>query len=317
MEEAAHVFEQAGDDAALSTVWTELAGIEWMPCRYDRAAIAAGRAIDHARRSGDERLLAGALLIRIIAAVHGSTSPEDGIRLLDDLGPELSRSRQMEAIALLARAFHQGMRGSFPEARRMVADSIEVSRSLGLRFDLAGAYEALGHLERYAGDLTASERAFRENYDLLDELGDEGHKSTAAANLALALSYLERFDEAEPYADIAVRVAAEDDLASQAPGRSARALVLASRGELDEADRLAREAVDLYLHAKAEAPSTQADTCMDLARVQRTAGEFEDAARSAREALALYERKGNRPGAAFTRAFIEELRSDGSSHPSS
>jgi tetratricopeptide (TPR) repeat protein len=93
--------------------------------------------------------------------------------------------------------------------------------------------------------------------------------------------------------------------------------VLASRGELDEAERLAREAVDLYLHANAEAPSMQADTCMDLARVQRTAGEFEDAARAAREALALYERKGNRPGAALTRAFIEELRSDGSSHPSS
>ena len=305
LEEAVHVFEQAGDDAALATVWTELAGIEWMPCRYDRAEIAAGRAIDHARRSGDERLLVAPLLTRIIASVLGSTSPEEGIRLLDDLGPDLSRSRQMEAFALVARAYHHAMQGSFPEARRMFAEAIDVARSLGLRFDLAAHHEELGHLERYAGDLRASERAFRENYDLLDELGDEGHKSTAAANLALALSYLERFDEAEPYAEIAVRVAAEDDLASQAPGRSARALVLASRGELDEAERLAREAVDLYLDANAEAPSLQADTWMDLARVQRMAGKLEDGARAAQEALALYELKGNRPASASTRAFIE------------
>ena len=34
-------FEDLGDDAALATVWTELAMIEWMPCRYDRATLAA------------------------------------------------------------------------------------------------------------------------------------------------------------------------------------------------------------------------------------------------------------------------------------
>ena len=32
-----------------------------------------------------------------------------------------------------------------------------------------------------------------------------------------------------------------------------------------------------------------------------------DAARSAREALALYERKGNRPAAAATHVFIDQL----------
>ncbi len=37
LEDAVRVFEVLGDDAALATVWAELAQIEWMPCRYDRA----------------------------------------------------------------------------------------------------------------------------------------------------------------------------------------------------------------------------------------------------------------------------------------
>jgi hypothetical protein len=90
--------------------------------------------------------------------------------------------------------------------------------------------------------------------------------------------------------------------------------VLAARGELVEAERLAREAVDLL--AGAETPNSEADAWLDLAKVQRMAGNTEDAARSAREALARYERKGNQPAAASTRAFIDELgqqRSDNSS----
>src|SRR4029453_11982511 len=103
----------------------------------------------------------------------------------------------------------------------------------------------------------------------------------------------ERFEEAQTYAEMAVRIAAEDDLASQTAGRSARALVLAARGEFAEAERLAREAVDLY--ADAETPNPQGDAWMDLAKVLRTAGKSAEAAAAAREALGFYERKGNAP----------------------
>jgi hypothetical protein len=81
--------------------------------------------------------------------------------------------------------------------------------------------------------------------------------------------------------------------------------VLAARGELAEAEHLAREAVELY--ANAEAPNFQADVWMDLARVLGTAGKRAEAEEGAREALVLYERKGNAPAAALARSFIEEL----------
>jgi len=305
LEEAARAFEELGDESALAVVWSELAQIEWMPCRYERAEVAARRAIEHARRSGDDRLLTAPLALLLGAQMLGTTRPEQGVATLDDLATDLARSRQMQAFALVFRGYHRGMQGAFSDARLMYGEAIAMSEALGLRFDLSAHNEELGHLEYYAGDPVASERAFRKNYDILDEAGDEGHKSTAAASLALALCDLERYDEAETYAEMAVRIGAEDDLATQSPGRSARARVLAARGEFDEAERLAREAVELF--ADAETPNFHGDAWMHLAKVLRLAGKPDDAERAAREAFALYEGKGNEPGAALAQAFVDEV----------
>jgi class 3 adenylate cyclase/tetratricopeptide (TPR) repeat protein len=305
LEAAARHFGELGDDAALATVWTELAEIDWMPCMYERAERAARRGVEHARRSRDLRLLEHAGAVLLAASMFGPARWEEGLRTIDELAEDAALSRHLEEFALVARAYFVGMRGEFDEARRLLRLADEIATSLGLRFDVGANREQLGTLERYAGESVAAERAFRENYLILDELGDEGHKSTGAANLSLALCALGRFEEAEPYAEEAIRIAAQDDTASQAPGRSARALVLAARGELAEAEHLAREAVELY--ANAEAPNFQADVWMDLARVLGTAGKRAEAEEAAREALALYERKGNAPAAALTRSFIEEL----------
>ncbi len=305
LEEAARTFEELGDDAALATVWTELAEIEWMPCRYERAERASHRALEHARRSGDERLLDDALESLIAAQLYGVATPEDGLRTLDGLAEDISRSRKLESWALVVRGFFEAMEGSFDEARRRMRLAVEIGEALGLRLMVAWQEGELGYLELCAGDAVAGERAYRRNYEILDELGDEGHKSTAAANLARALCALGRFDEAEPFATIARSVAAEDDLASQVAGRSAQATVLAARGEFAEAEQLGREAVRLY--ADAECPNLQGDVWMDLAQVLRMAGKPADAEQAARQALALYERKGNRPASESAREFIDEL----------
>jgi class 3 adenylate cyclase/tetratricopeptide (TPR) repeat protein len=305
LEEAVRYFEERGDDAALATVWTQLGEIEWMPCAYDRAERAGRRAVEHARRSGDPRLLEYAVFILLAACMFGPATSDEGLRMIDELAEDLAGSRHLEEFALVVRAYYVGMRGEFDESRRLLRLAEEIATSLGLRFDIAASREQLGNIELYAGEPAAAERAFRENHRILDELGDVGHKSTGAANLALALCALGRFEEAEPFAEEAVRIAAEDDTASQASGRSARALVLAARGEFAEAERLAREALELY--ANAEAPNFQADVWLDLARVLRAAGKGAEAHDAAREALSLYERKGNRPGAGLVQAFIDEL----------
>ena len=301
---AVRVFEEIGDETGQATVWTELAGVEWMPCRYNRAELAARRAVELARRSGDERLLAHALLTLVTAQMFGAATPEEGLRTLDELGEDLSRSRMLEALAMVVRGYCLAMEGDYAETRRLIGLAGEIFQGLGLRIAVAATEEELGDVELRAGDAAAAEAAFRRNYEILDALGDEGHKSTAAANLARALCALGRFDEAEEYASIARAVAADDDVASQAIGRSAQAMVLAARGEHPEAERLAREGVELF--AEAEAPNFQGDAWMDLARVLRAAGKEAEAGAAAGEALGLFERKGNGPSSAEARAFIGE-----------
>ena len=293
LEEAKSAFEELGDDAALATVWTELGMVEWLPCRYDRAMLAADHAIEHARRSGDTRLLNNALVPLIAGQMFGPATPDEGLRTLDELRDDLSDSRLHESLGLSLRAMYAAMQGSFDEARRLMVLARDVAEAIGAGFALAAHAEQLGHIELYAGDLEASERAFRFNYESLEGMGDEGHLSTGAALLGRALCDLGRFDEAERYVEIALRMGAADDLATQSPARSAQALVHASRGEFAEATQLAREAVELL--AEAESPNFQGDAWMDLAQVLRMAGKPEAAGHAAGEALAFYERKGNRP----------------------
>jgi tetratricopeptide (TPR) repeat protein len=163
----------------------------------------------------------------------------------------------------------------------------------------------LGCLEMWADDASAAESAFRATYVLLEESGDNGHLSTAAAELALALCHLERFDEAEGYAHGARALAAEDDLASQTTARAAEARVLSARGNHAEAVSLARDAVQLY--AAAETPNYQAEMSMVLSEVLRSAGDLDEAAIAAREALGFFEAKANRPAAALARSLLDSL----------
>jgi Flp pilus assembly protein TadD len=67
--------------------------------------------------------------------------------------------------------------------------------------------------------------------------------------------------------------------------------VLARRGRLAEAERVATEAVELA--ADSDMLGMQAGALLDLAGVLRLAGRDEEAAPLARQALALAERKGH------------------------
>jgi class 3 adenylate cyclase/tetratricopeptide (TPR) repeat protein len=306
LEEAIRRFEELEDETGLATAWRALSFLEQLPCRFDRAVRAANRAVKHARASGDDVLLTESLLTMLAPKVFGSASPDEAYRTLDSLIEDVSRSRSLEAWVLAVRGAFEAMEGSFKEARRLINVAIEIQKTLGSSV-WAGLFEAfLGDAESAAGDSIAAEHAYRRGYELLDAYGFVGYKSTVAANLAHALCTLGRSDEAAEFASIAQSVAAEDDLASQVLGRSAQARVLSSRGALEEAEQLAREAVELC--AEAEAPILQAEVRMDLAKVLRIAGKPADAEHAAREALALYERKGNAPAAALTRALIEELQ---------
>src|SRR3989304_5744822 len=100
-------------------------------------------------------------------------------------------------------------------------------------------------------------------------------------------------------APLGERAGAEDDVSTQVLGRSARARILAARGSAEEAESLARDAVE-----RSEATddlNMRADTLVDLGEVLRTAGDRAGAEAALASALELYETKGNASAAEAAR----------------
>ena len=142
-----------------------------------------------------------------------------------------------------------------------------------------------------AGDPVAAERILRRGYAVLEEMGDTALLSTTAAFLGQALIAQDRHKEAEGLAEISAELAAGDDLITQVLWRGVRARCLAVDGRLDEAERLAREAVTLA--ETTDFVNQRADALVDLGIVLGRLSRAEDAQATFGEAIRLYEQKGN------------------------
>ena len=188
--QALDVFEGLGDERGLATAWGALADVEWLPCRFDVARGAAERAAEHARRTGERELLARALVVRAAAELHGSARSEEAQRSLDEMLSEIGREGLFGQVALVHEGLFTAMRGDFARARQLSDEAIAIAERLGVSFFVAAAQGFRGHVEMLAGNPAAAEPALRREYEIHERLGDEGHRSTSAANLAVALCRL-------------------------------------------------------------------------------------------------------------------------------
>ena len=129
------------------------------------------------------------------------------------------------------------------------------------------------------------------SYEAMAATGDTAFSSTAAGNVATALAALGRWDEAERYARICVDTAAAEDQESQGLGRQTLALVLAHRGELESAEKVAREA--LAIRAGGEYLNAHGDALFVLGEVLVLEGRVAEAREAYESAAEQYRRKGN------------------------
>ena len=161
------------------------------------------------------------------------------------------------------------------------------------RFDVA----------RLEGDAARAEELAREVCETAEATPALNNFMLYCCNLAQALLELGRDDEAEQWLERGRETAPSEERLPQMLWRQVRGKVLARRGELEEGERLAREAVALAArHGHAEA---HGDALLDLAEVLALAGQ--DARAELGQALALYERKGNLVMAERTRSRLAEL----------
>jgi class 3 adenylate cyclase/tetratricopeptide (TPR) repeat protein len=286
VEEARPLFDQAGYDAGLATLWDAVCWAEHNRCRFDAGAGAAERATEHARRAGD-RQLEQMLLPLLVADTGLGTKPLD--EYLPWLNEVAARYGDQPWIDTW-RSSTLGLLGRFEEARALHAKTITASQERGARIPEAVIAQTGWRIELEAGDLHAAERIARRGCELLDEMGERSWLSTQACQLAESLYALGRDEEAVEWAELGLELGASDDVITQMLARQVLAKLAARRREHPRAATLAGEAVALA--ETIQHPVAQADAQMDLAEVLALAGQTERATAELERAAALYERKG-------------------------
>src|SRR6185369_46690 len=151
----------------------------------------------------------------------------------------------------------------------------------------------LAEIALYIGDYDAAAGHLHELCDWLEEQGLLGYLCTFASDLGRVLCSLGRFDEAEPLARRGRELAEKGDATAQASWRRTQALVHVHCGAYAEAERLAREAVEIM--EQTDGLNFQGNALCDLAEVLLAAGRDEEAAAALVDALGRYERKHNLP----------------------
>jgi tetratricopeptide (TPR) repeat protein len=198
------------------------------------------------------------------------------------------------------------MLGEADEARRLAAQGRSIYAELAMTDLLAAETMETAWMPLRAGDPAGAEEELRPAYETLLASGNRGALCCVAAVLAEALYQQGHCDEAHRLTEESENAAASDDILAQVWWRSVRAKVLARRGDVEQSERLAREAV--ALSDPTDWIPVKASALLDLAEVLRLTGKPTEAVEPLERALALCEAKGDVVGARRARSSLAELR---------
>jgi len=275
-DRAIPLLEHLEDDVGLAKAWWLRSELHLSACRWGERAANLERALEHAKRAGDE-VEQGTIAAQLALAVYyGSTPVDAAIERCEVLVAEIPAHRSLEASITGTLAGLRAMQGNFDEARRLQADARRMYEELGQRFRVAVRSLIAADIELLAGQPAKAATILRWASEALREMGARPATATIDAFLADALADAGAKDEALRYSAASRESAAEPDVVSQVMWRVAAAKVT------DDA-ALARDAVRLSM------PTDYPDL---KARALSAAGNREAAAEE-------YRRKGN--AAAFAR----------------
>jgi tetratricopeptide (TPR) repeat protein len=306
LEGVIQVLEEFDDKAGLARA-LGLAGM----LRYWQGEAAAAmaeleQAVGHARQVGDRTQEAAILNYLLLAILWGPTTVDEALERVEEIREGAQANRRLEISLLRTRAQLDAMKGRFDPARELLAQATTLAAELGLEFMLVGGVpHQAGYVELLAGDALAAERALRPACEALERMGDWGHFATLAPKLADALFIRGGHDdEALRLTELAERASTPGVADEDIGWRRVRAKLLARRGDLGEAERLAREATGRA--ALTDLLDDHAQALADLAEVLRIGDRPDESTTVLEEALHLHERKGNFAGAARLRAALAE-----------
>ena len=287
--DAITLLEAAGDHAGLAEVWSTLAnGVYDMTGRYLDQEHAAEQMLHEGALAGLQMTYPGMLTA---ALVYGPRPAREALRRLEaGIGVHSAPPETIvgeHPVATLARAHLLAMDDRPEDARSLTHAAMEVLRQRGELFPFSGL---LGEIDALAGKYESAEERMRVAYDGSSTHGQTAFAAALAGMRARVLCQLGRYPEAEQLANRGRELAHDSDALTQASLSQAAALAHASRGDLEAAQRLAREAVAFT--QKSDSPGLQGDALYDLAEVLAAGKDRAAAVVAFTDALSRYEQKG-------------------------
>jgi tetratricopeptide (TPR) repeat protein len=296
--------EQHGDPAGLAEAYREAAKIVSHMGHTEEADRLFEQAVVNAKRSDRRQIESDVLMWRLAMQCWGYLPAAEGIRVTAEI-LERAAGGMAGAFALVVRGRYRSLQGDLTGGRADMRAGRALIREYGAAFYIAGSGQENGELELEAGESAAAELVLRDAYERYERMGGGALSSSAAALLSRALVDQGKFDEAEQFAKAGERTAPADDVFAQIELRTVRSRVLASRGELEASETLAREAVAIA--ERTDYLEHHAMAWVALAELLAQTGSREQARTALEEAIRLYERKGSVFRIEQTQARLREL----------
>jgi class 3 adenylate cyclase len=299
VEHTLAIFESLGDKAGIARALTLRGKVEF----WGGATVTANEDLELAarlaREAGDRGQESESLQYALATTVYGPTPAAEGLRRIAEIEVRAHGNSRLLTSCLRGRARFEAMQTHFATARGLLAEARTISEEHGLDVLVATHQRPTsGWVELLAGDVIAAERELRVGCEFLERIGELGYLSSAAPLLADALLAQGRDSEALEVTNRwpAERLTVPEDIDAQVGWRRVRAKALARLGDLDEAERLAREAVALA--SRTDFAEARSLATADLAEVLRRAGRRAEAEEALEQAIRLFEQKGDIASAA-------------------
>jgi tetratricopeptide (TPR) repeat protein len=298
--------EASDDQLALARAYRLIAEAHWDDHDYADTEKALEKALEHARKTGQQQEIATVLSFLAASTFYGPTHVHDAIKRLEQIIELSEGSPTVAANCLLRIGGLAAMQRQFDQARLLVAKSRGIYQELGMVTREAAGSQETGLIELLAGDPVAAEAEFRAGYDALVDMGQGGFAGTNAAWLALALHLQGRYDDAEHFARISEQAAEDEDMLKPewAP---TLARVMARKGDLAGAEALARETFEIA--DKTDDVLARGDAATAVAEVLEIGGRAQEAVPFVERAIKVYEAKGILPYVDSSRELLTRLSS--------